>query len=888
MTSRLLLLGAIALGSSFLPPASAQELFWTDADTGEIWTSRIDGGDPHVLISGLSRPIGITVDANSGFLYWGEDGWGVGRVARSTLGGDHVTTIVGSLGSVQAVALDKAGGKLYWTEHYENTGVSRANLDGSDVESIHSANQRYGPLALDLVNGHVYFGSPQWTFLQRMNLDGSGYTEVQPAGWAPDWTLHSLAIDPGAGKLYSTAGTAIRSSDLAGGNLETVVTGLEDPVALSLSPNAAQLFWVESTGRRLGAVTLDGGGQAFLQDNLGNPAGVAALTSYDIPPPPPPPEAYYWRFEEGSGINTADAGEGEHHGSANSSSLWSSDVPATEIPLTGDTDTGSLDFDGASFVETTTLGNFGGTVLAQHQYTIEAWVKPAAEDLGAGNPAILGVNHAGNPLFFFGHGITDGASFGYFLRTPSGTHVRTGIASNAYTFTFDQWYHIAVVVEGMAGADHRWYVNGQRVEHLVQGSNLSAETSFVDFTRPVFVGAFNNVEAHGTTDWWNGKIDEVRITTRALSALELLTRGDPDGFGGWQVEHFSRAELDDPAISGPEANPSGDGLPNLLKYALDHAPWTPSRAGTPIASVENIDPDPEPPEGVTLAHEFAAEAEQSLHEVALDVGGVAWIAGVNFHTDGNVDGIRASAIAPFTPRPGYFYELSATYDAPTSEWIAFGYANNRGYTGASGGSVVWRFSNWGDGGPDGIAWLIHRNHPTADDQSFFRGPGDAANMLPGGGDLVSGQTDFLITLDTSEPEWKIAFFINGIEHASYVYPEIPTINAVGFSLSGPNVATPSGSIGTIDRFELKTTRIAEPDPDAGEKPFLTLAFDRPAERRDLFFQVLGSASLQSWSETPVLHRIDDRGDGTVTEIWRAAEPLSGSSREFLKLDLSLR
>lgn len=63
---------------------------------------------------------------------------------------------------------------------------------------------------------------------------------------------------------------------------------------------------------------------------------------------------------------------------------------------------------------------------------------------------------------------------------------------------------------------------------------------------------------------------------------------------------------------------------------------------------------------------------------------------------------------------------------------------------------------------------------------------------------------------------------------------------------------------------------------------------RPAERRDLLFQVLGSESLHSWSDSPVLHRIDDRGDGTVTETWRAAEPMGASSSRFLKLDLSFR
>lgn len=36
----------------------------------------------------------------------------------------------------------------------------------------------------------------------------------------------------------------------------------------------------------------------------------------------------------------------------------------------------------------------------------------------------------------------------------------------------------------------------------------------------------------------------------------------------WRNRHFNDAEIHDPAISGPEASPQGDGIPNLLKFAL--------------------------------------------------------------------------------------------------------------------------------------------------------------------------------------------------------------------------------------------------------------------------------------------------------------------------------
>ena len=55
-------------------------------------------------------------------------------------------------------------------------------------------------------------------------------------------------------------------------------------------------------------------------------------------------------------------------------------------------------------------------------------------------------------------------------------------------------------------------------------------------------------------------------------------------FDEWRAVHFSTAELADPAVSGTEANPAGDGLGNLLKYAFDLDPHAATIAGAPVVS----------------------------------------------------------------------------------------------------------------------------------------------------------------------------------------------------------------------------------------------------------------------------------------------------------------
>lgn len=57
----------------------------------------------------------------------------------------------------------------------------------------------------------------------------------------------------------------------------------------------------------------------------------------------------------------------------------------------------------------------------------------------------------------------------------------------------------------------------------------------------------------------------------------------------WRNRHFSDDEIRDMNTSGPEASPQGDGIPNLLKYALDVDPTKPGGRLPIDVTVESID-----------------------------------------------------------------------------------------------------------------------------------------------------------------------------------------------------------------------------------------------------------------------------------------------------------
>jgi uncharacterized delta-60 repeat protein len=69
--------------------------------------------------------------------------------------------------------------------------------------------------------------------------------------------------------------------------------------------------------------------------------------------------------------------------------------------------------------------------------------------------------------------------------------------------------------------------------------------------------------------WVAGGISSVNgLPTMGIARLH----GDVSTFPGWQAKHFSPQELANPEISGEGGNAAGDGMPNLLKYALGADP----------------------------------------------------------------------------------------------------------------------------------------------------------------------------------------------------------------------------------------------------------------------------------------------------------------------------
>jgi hypothetical protein len=127
--------------------AAAGRLFVLEVSGGgRIHSMRPDGSDHKVIVSDCPLPDGIVVDVEASHIYWTNMGLNPsandGLIERADLDGKNRRVIVpqGVTFTPKQIHLDKRNGKLYWCDR-EGMRVMRANLDGSQIETLIEAGQ---------------------------------------------------------------------------------------------------------------------------------------------------------------------------------------------------------------------------------------------------------------------------------------------------------------------------------------------------------------------------------------------------------------------------------------------------------------------------------------------------------------------------------------------------------------------------------------------------------------------------------------------------------------------------------------------------------------------------------------------------------------------------
>ena len=243
-------------------------------------------------------------------IFWCEDR----AILSANLDGTAQDTILSiatdNFESARDLAIDPEGGKLYWVDYfdYSNPIIKRANLDGSQVETVLSAAdglETPSHIALDLMHGMLYWidpSDPTDQVIGRAKLDGSQASNF----WHfYSGTLWDIAVDGAAEKIYLGSTYGIYSLSMDRLSHETVVdtntTAIVQPAYLSLDLTHGKIYWAENGMdsqahpdlRGLYRVNLDGTGVEKVQD-LNTYLFTGLLVD-------PNRERLYWSTSTGSG-----------------------------------------------------------------------------------------------------------------------------------------------------------------------------------------------------------------------------------------------------------------------------------------------------------------------------------------------------------------------------------------------------------------------------------------------------------------------------------------------------------------------------------------------------------------------------------------------------------
>lgn len=135
-------------------------------------------------------------------------------------------------------------------------------------------------------------------------------------------------------------------------------------------------------------------------------------------------------------------------------------------------------------------------------------------------------------------------------------------------------------------------------------------------------------------------------------------------YTAWESTYFTAAQLQDASLSGPYAAPAGDGITNLMKYALNLDPNVSGMKGLPVPSMfssENQD-------YLALTYTqmvgatdiiYAVQVSDDLQKWWSGSGNTVTVSSVN-NSDGRTQTVMVRDVTPVQPSGGRFIRLNVT------------------------------------------------------------------------------------------------------------------------------------------------------------------------------------------------------------------------------------
>ena len=278
------LLISLALTLELAPPAGAKvyfTAFMAEGGTG-IERANLDGGSREGI---EFEPIGfadaIALDVAAGKMYWTETS--AGAIWRANLNGSEAEPVLIDSGREPlGIALDLPQERIYWTD---SEGVKRAKLDGTGTELLTKEEAR-GFIALDVATQQVFWADwPSGTIRSAPMAGTVTVTDIAKGQTCP----FGIALDEADGTLYwlglevkekprCEKSAAITRAKLDGTGLEQIVkrpgAGFEGGLAVDSA--SGKVYWTEAEAHDVRTANLDGSGERVLLSAGGDfPVGLA-------------------------------------------------------------------------------------------------------------------------------------------------------------------------------------------------------------------------------------------------------------------------------------------------------------------------------------------------------------------------------------------------------------------------------------------------------------------------------------------------------------------------------------------------------------------------------------------------------------------------------------
>ncbi len=219
----------------------------------------------------------------------------------------------------------------------------------------------------------------------------------------------------------------------------------------------------------------------------------------------------------------------------------------------------------------------GGSVVSAGSGNFQARTRSTVSPqfhLGTGSLIVQsgGHLHAGEP-----HGVF--ASSGGSIDVQPGGSIHIDIGGTESGSTHDH-YDLQNASTGSARLEGRLVVN---VDPAFRSQITAADRFTVIRTGTPVQGTPENQLAGGRLPTADGSGTFELLQEDGGKSLTLTGYQANPPLEAWRFRHFTAAELADAAVSGDEADPNGNGLPNWAEFALDADPMDPSGAGLPRA-----------------------------------------------------------------------------------------------------------------------------------------------------------------------------------------------------------------------------------------------------------------------------------------------------------------